>query len=471
MKVSIVGTGYVGLVSGVCLASKGHDVECIDVIQEKVDRINAGDPPIYEIGLEEMLKDLVSRGKLFATTELEKAVLNSDLSMIAVGTPFDGSAIDLKYIRQVSEEIGRALAKKTSYHVVIVKSTVVPGTTEDVVLPLLEKFSGKKAGVDFGVGMNPEFLKEGEAIADFMEPDRIVLGGIDDKTIDTLARLYDCFPNTDKVRTSPRTAEMIKYAANSLLATLISFSNEIGNLCNKVGNVDVVEVLRGVCLDKRFSPIMKDGSRVTPAMTTYLEAGCGFGGSCFPKDVKALIEYGERKESSMQLLRSVVNINNDQPNRLIELMHRHYASVKGLKVAVLGIAFKPGTDDIRESPSLTLIRQLRDQGAVISAFDPIAMHEGRAELGDQGIRYATSMADCIKGTDVVVLVTRWPEFGALPKLIASMPKAPLLVDGRRMISKTDVPLYEGIGLSPLADGATGSGSGPVVKASASVQPA
>lgn len=447
MKVSIVGTGYVGLVSGVCLADKGHDVVCIDVLPEKVARINAGDPPIYEIDLEPMLKRLVSDGKLRATTELEDAVINSDLSMIAVGTPFDGEQIDLTYIKQVSEQIGKALAKKDGYHVVIVKSTVVPGTTEDVVLPLLEQHSGKKAGKDFGVGMNPEFLKEGEAIADFMEPDRIVLGGIDERTRDVLGELYACFPDTDKVRTSPRTAEMIKYAANSLLATLISFSNEIGNLCAQVGNVDVVEVLKGVCLDKRFSPIMGDGSRVTPSMTTYVEAGCGFGGSCFPKDVKALIEYGERKNSSMQLLRSVININADQPNRLIELIEKHYPNVKDKRVAVLGIAFKPGTDDVRESPSLTLVRELRNKGASISAFDPIAMETGREELGSEGITYAETMDQCIEGADVIVVATSWPQFRELPQMLQASGAKPLVVDGRRMFSASQLPSYEGIGLS------------------------
>lgn len=447
MRVSIVGTGYVGLVSGVCLADKDHDVVCIDVLPEKVARINAGDPPIYEVGLEPMLKRLVAAGKLKATTDLETSVINSDLSMIAVGTPFDGEQIDLKYIRQVSEQIGKAIAKKDSYHVVIVKSTVVPGTTEDVVLPLLELHSGKKAGKDFGVGMNPEFLKEGEAITDFMEPDRIVLGGIDDRTRDTLGQLYDCFPDTDKMRTSPRTAEMIKYAANSLLATLISFSNEIGNLCSQVGNVDVVEVLKGVCLDKRFSPIMADGSRVTPSMTTYVEAGCGFGGSCFPKDVKALIEYGERKNSSMKLLRSVIDINDDQPRRLIELIEKHHPDVSGKQIAVLGIAFKPGTDDVRESPSLTLVRELRSKGAKITAFDPIAIETGREELGSEGIVYAESVEQCVAGAQVVVVATSWPEFKQLPQLLEAAEAQPLVVDGRRMFAAGELPVYEGIGLS------------------------
>ncbi len=446
MKVSIVGTGYVGLVSGVCLADKGHDIVCIDVVKEKVDRINAGDPPIYEVGLEAMLKRLVTAGKLRATTEFEQAVIDSDLSIIAVGTPFDGNQIDLRYIRQVSEQIGKALAKKDGYHVVIVKSTVVPGTSEDVVLPLLEQHSGKKAGRDFGVGMNPEFLKEGEAIADFMEPDRIVLGGIDERTRDMLGKLYECFPDTDKLRTSPRTAEMIKYAANSLLATLISFSNEIGNLCTSVGNVDVVEVLRGVCLDKRFSPILADGTRITPSMTTYLEAGCGFGGSCFPKDVKALIEYGEGRHSSMQLLRSVIDINNDQPNRLIEMIEKHYPDVRGKHIAVLGIAFKPGTDDVRESPTLTLVRKLRLKGASLSAFDPIAMETGKDEMGEEGIEYAGSIESCIAGADVIVVVTRWPEFKVLPDLLKVSKANPLVVDGRRMYASNTLARYEGIGL-------------------------
>ncbi|MEO1115904.1 MAG: nucleotide sugar dehydrogenase, partial [Pseudomonadota bacterium] len=205
MRVSVVGTGYVGLVSGVCLAHVGHDVTCIDVDQEKVDKINRGEPPIYEVGLEDLLKKLVG-DKLSATTDFDAAVRNSDLSLIAVGTPFDGQEIDLQYIRQVARQIGEVLATKDSYHTVIVKSTVVPGTTEDVVLPILEDASGKKAGVDFGVGMNPEFLKEGEAIDDFMYPDRIVLGGIDERSIDALAELYAAFPDTDKIRTSPRTA-------------------------------------------------------------------------------------------------------------------------------------------------------------------------------------------------------------------------------------------------------------------------
>ena len=275
MKVSVAGTGYVGLVSGVCLAEKGHQVICIDIDETKVDKINSGIPPIYEEGLEELLKKNVG-STLKATTNLRQAVLDSDLSLIAVGTPFDGEEIDLKYIKIVARQIGEVLKEKDTFHTVVVKSTVVPGTTDEVVLPILEEASGKKAGVDFGVGMNPEFLKEGEAIKDFMAPDRIVFGGLEEKSIQALEELYAVFDGVDKLATNCRTAEMIKYTANSLLATMISFSNEIANLCTAVGGIDVTEVTRGVHLDKRLTPILEDGTRIVPSFTTYIEAGCGF---------------------------------------------------------------------------------------------------------------------------------------------------------------------------------------------------
>ncbi|HJT80184.1 MAG TPA: UDP-glucose/GDP-mannose dehydrogenase family protein, partial [Chthoniobacterales bacterium] len=315
MRVSIVGAGYVGLVSGVCLAEKGHDVICVDVDQAKVDLINRGIPPFYEAGLEELLKE--NRDLFQTTTDLRKAVLETDITLIAVGTPFNGNSIDLKYVKAVAQQIGQVLAGKESYHSVIVKSTVVPGTTEEVVLPILEKASGKTAGVDFGVGTNPEFLREGEAVNDFLHPDRIVLGGIDKRTLEMLELLYAPFAHAEKIRTNPRTAETIKYTANGLLATMISFSNEIANLCAAIGNVDVVDVMRGVHLDKRLSPVTSEGDRIKVPFTTYLEAGCGFGGSCFPKDVQALIAHGEKAGSRMHLLDAVMKVNKRQPKAVL----------------------------------------------------------------------------------------------------------------------------------------------------------
>lgn len=445
MKIAVAGTGYVGLVSGVCLAAKGHDVVCIDLDQAKVDKINRGEPPIYEEGLEELLKANIGK-RLRASTNLHEAVVNSDVSLIAVGTPFDGSSIDVSYIRQVSREIGAALRDRDDYHMVVVKSTVVPGTTDEVVLPILESESNKKAGVQFGVGMNPEFLREGDAISDFMNPDRIVVGGIDEKARDTLAEMYAPFEGVDVLRTNPKTAEMIKYASNSLLATLISFSNEIGNLCASIGDIDAMEVMRGVHLDKRFSPILADGTRVNPSSNSYLEAGCGFGGSCFPKDVKALISHGQKHGSDMALLDSVIAVNAKQPAKMLEMLDKHIANRKGVKVAILGLAFKPGTDDMRESPAIPVVNALAAEGAILSAFDPIASEEAKHEFKDIEIAYCESVADAVAGAEAVLIMTRWDDIAALPELLQGLDNPPVVIDGRRMLAKDSVARYEGIGL-------------------------
>lgn len=445
MKVSVIGTGYVGLVSGVCLAEKGHEVICVDIDQQKVDKINQAIPPIYEKGLEELLKKNIGT-QLKATTDLNQAILDTELSLIAVGTPFDGSAIDLRYIEEVSRQIGNVLKEKDAYHVVLVKSTVVPGTTDDVVRPILEEASGKQAGPDFGVGMNPEFLREGEAVEDFMEPDRIVLGGIDDRALDVMEALYAVFEDVDKIRTSPKTAEMIKYTANSLLATMISFSNEIGNLCTALGGIDVVDVMRGVHLDKRLSPILPDGERIVPAFTTYLEAGCGFGGSCFPKDVKALIVHGKKAGPSMQLLESVIEVNEQQPQQVLNILQKYFPSLTGLRVAVLGLAFKPGTDDMRESPAIPIVQQLLAGQAQVKAYDPIANTEAKHLFGNSQIVYYDDLQQAISDVDAILLLTRWGEFQALPQLLQTLPTQPVLIDGRRMLPKQEVSKYDGIGL-------------------------
>jgi UDPglucose 6-dehydrogenase/GDP-mannose 6-dehydrogenase len=449
MKVSIVGTGYVGLVTGVCLAEKGHQVVCVDIDQEKIARINQAIPPIYERGLEELLKKNI-HGNLRATTELYRSVIETDISLIAVGTPFDGSEIDLTYVKKAASQIGQALQDKPTYHVVIVKSTVVPGTTDDVVRPILEEASAKKAGADFGVGMNPEFLREGKAIQDFMFPDRIVIGGIDDKTIDTLEELYSVFEGVDQLRTNNRTAEMIKYTSNSLLATMISFSNEIGNLCAAIGGIDVVDVMKGVHLDKRISPIMPNGDRIIPAFTTYLEAGCGFGGSCFPKDVKALIAHGEKFGQPMQLLDAVIRVNERQPQQVLSLLKKRFPSLKGVRIAVLGLAFKPGTDDIRESPAIPIVKELLAQQVGIKAYDPVAKHEAQKLFGNHQIVYCDDLAQTLENVQVVLLLTRWEEFKRIPELLARLEPQPLVIDGRRMLDKRSIARYEGIGLREVA---------------------
>ncbi len=445
MKVSIIGTGYVGLVSGVCLAEKGHKILCVDIDEEKVNKINHGIPPIYEKGLEELLRKNI-HANLQATTDLHKAVVETEISLIAVGTPFDDEKIDLSYIEAVSRQIGKALKDKASYHTVVVKSTVVPGTTDEVVLPLLEETSGEKAGTHFGVGMNPEFLREGKAIQDFMFPDRIVMGAIDKKSHDSLEELYSPFEGVDKLRTNNKTAEMIKYTSNSLLATMISFSNEIANLCAAIGDIDVVDVMKGVHMDKRLSPIMRNGKRIIPSFTTYIEAGCGFGGSCFPKDVKALIAHGKRAGKPMELLDAVMQVNARQPRQVISLLKKRFSSLRGLRIAILGLAFKPGTDDMRESPAIPVVQELLAQGAEINTYDPVAQREAQRLFGNHHIAYSDNLRQTVENVQAIVLLTRWEEFGKLPDLLVNLNPQPVVVDGRRMLDKTSIARYEGIGL-------------------------
>jgi UDPglucose 6-dehydrogenase len=443
MRISVIGTGYVGLVSGVCFAEVGHDCICVDVDVAKVERINRGEPPIHENGLTEILRRHAGT-RLRATTDLHRAVLDTDITFIAVGTPFDGQHIDLTFIREAARQIGSALRDKPGYHVVVVKSTVVPGTTDEVVRAELEHASGKKAGADFGVGMNPEFLTEGTAVDDFMRPDRIVLGGIDTRTIDVQRAVYASFANTPTMATNNKTAEMIKYTSNSVLATLISFSNEIGNLCSTLGGVDAADVMRGVHMARYFSSTLADGQRVQAPISSFLWAGCGYGGSCLPKDTKALSAQGASHGFPMPLLDAVIATNLAQPQRMLALLERHFASLAGVRVALLGLAFKEDTDDMRESPSIPLARMLLERGAIVSGYDPIARETARAALPAQ-VQLVGSLAEAVQGAQALLLVTRWAEFRQLPALLKDMAQPPLLVDGRRIVEPGSVARYEGIG--------------------------
>jgi UDPglucose 6-dehydrogenase/GDP-mannose 6-dehydrogenase len=445
MKISIVGTGYVGIVTGACFAEKGHHVTCVDIDPSKVDLINKGTAPIYERGLDDLLKKHAGN-RLRATTDLVDAVQQTDLSMIAVGTPFDGNEIDLTSIKNVARQLGQAMRTKTGYHVVVVKSTVVPGTTDDIVLPILEASSGKKAGVDFGLGMNPEFLTEGEAVNEFMYPDRIVLGGMDQQTIEWQAELYHGFPNVDVLRTNNKTAEMIKYAANSFLATCISFSNEMANLCAAIKNVDIVDVMHGVHISRYLSVQLPGGKRVQPPVVSFLAAGCGFGGSCFPKDVKALAAHGEKHHVSMDLLNAVLAINERQPQQIIRILKRRFASLQGVRVTVLGLAFRPDTNDMRESPAIPIIRALLREGATVKGYDPVAAPEARKLFAPQELELSQTLAEGVTQADAIVLVTRWDEFLKVPDLLRERTPQPLFVDGRRLIERTSIARYEGIGL-------------------------
>jgi UDPglucose 6-dehydrogenase len=425
MKISVIGSGYVGSVTAACFAEVGHEVVCVDIDEKKVEQINAGIPPIYEEGLEELLKKYSGK-KLIATSDYEFAVQETDISFICVGTPSseDGS-IDLSIVRAATTSIGEALAQKEGYHVIVVKSTVVPETTEKFILPLLEESSGKKAGKDFGVAMNPEFLREGKAVYDFMHPDKIVIGAIDRKSGDYVSKLYrksEC----GVTLTNPTTAEMIKYANNSLLATKISFANEIGNICKKLG-IDTYEVMEAVGKDFRISP-------------KFLNSGAGFGGSCFPKDVKALIGTAKKLGYSPILLDSVIAVNDKQPLLMTEILIRKIGDLVGKKIAVLGLAFKNETDDIRESRAIPVIAELLRLGAKVSAYDPMAVENMRRVFPT--IEYSQKAEDALKDADACLIMTEWDEFRQLESEFENM-KVRIVIDGRRVIKAKNID-YEGL---------------------------
>ena len=445
MRVAIVGTGYVGLVTGVCLAERGHQVTCVDLDAAKVTAIAAGRAPFHEAGLPGLLARHAGRN-LRATTDLAAAVRASEITLVAVGTPFHGEAIDLGFVEGAAREVGEALRGGTAWHTVVIRSTVVPGTTDGVVLPLLERHSGRRAGESLGVGMNPEFLTEGTAVADFERQDRIVIGGIDERSRDEVERLYAGFEGVPRIRTNPRTAEMIKYASNALLATAISFSNELANLAAALGGIDAREVMRGVHLSRYLTAQEDAAAGWTAPLAAFYEAGCGYGGSCLPKDVKALAAHGRAAGVPMRLLEAVDAVNRDQPARLVELVRRGFPSLRGVPVTVLGLAFKPGTDDLRETPAKPVVEALLAEGAIVTVYDPVAGAGGDALFGPGRVQVASGLEAAVAGARAVVLVTRWPEFAEVPALAARQADPPLVVDGRRMLDRDAVARYAGIGL-------------------------
>lgn len=388
-NISVIGTGYVGLITGAGLASLGHKVLCVDIDKAKVALINSKKAPIYEKGLDKLLQKIVPKN-LKATEDFEKAVINSDFTFISVGTPSkkDGGII-LHQVDDVAEQIGKILRKK-KYHVIVIKSTVVPGTAEKII-SIIEKASGKKLGKDFGLASNPEFLREGSALEDFMKPDRIIIGSTDENSRKLLKNLYKKI-KAPVLETSFREAEMIKYAANAFLATKLSFINEIGNIC-KLHNIDTNVVAKGIGMDKRINPY-------------FLRSGIGFGGSCFPKDVSAIIFKASEKGYHPRLLRAVLDVNNYQPLKLMELLEKH--GLKNKKIAVLGLTFKEDTDDIRDSPALSIIKELMMEDAELILYDPMAMEKVKRIFPH--LKYAETAQEAANKADIVLLLTEWKEF-------------------------------------------------------------
>lgn len=419
MKIAIVGSGYVGLVTGTCLSEVGFEVVCVDVNEQKIKSLQAGECPIYEPGLEEMMRGNMRKGKLSFTTSLASVIADVDVVFSAVGTPpdEDGSA-DLRYVLEVAHTVGKTMSK---YLVLVTKSTVPVGTARKVKAAVQEELDKRGAKIEFDVASNPEFLKEGDAIGDFMRPDRIVVGVESEKARETMEKIYKPFVLNGHpiIFTDICSAEMIKYAANSMLATRISFMNDIANLCEAVG-ADVNMVRKGIGADSRI------GSK-------FLYAGIGYGGSCFPKDVKALIHTGEENGCSLDILKSVESVNERQKEVLFNKLNKYFnGDLKGKCVAMLGLAFKPNTDDMREAPSLVLIGKLLEAGCTVRAYDPVAMDECKRRIGNV-ITYCSDVYDTIKDADAIFLVTEWTEFRVLDfNRVKETMRHAVIFDGRNI---------------------------------------
>jgi UDPglucose 6-dehydrogenase len=420
-NIAVIGAGYVGLVSGACFAKLGNNVICVDVDGKKVELINKGKAPIYELDLDEIL--LSHKDRIQATTDYKSAIENSDFTFVCVGTPslIDGG-IDLSYVKQVVKEIGIILKGISKWHDVIIKSTVLPGTSNNILLPILEKYSEKKTGKDFGLSMNPEFLREGTAVYDFLNPDRIVIGSFDNKSKKDLRELYSSF-DCPIIETSLSAAEMIKYASNCFLGTKISFINEIGNFCKEI-SVDTYEVADGVGLDKRIG-------------RAFLDSGIGWGGSCFPKDINALIYWAKQNGYSSKILDDVVKVNDIQPLKLVELLKKHIPNLKGKTIGILGLAFKPNTDDIRESRAIPIILKLVEEGAKIKVYDPKAIENFKQQFPNIKIHYCSTAGEVLK-SDAILITTIWEEFKDLDY------SGKIVVDGRRLEKAKSAKIYEGV---------------------------
>lgn len=419
MNIAIVGTGYVGLVSGTCFAEMGVNVTCVDVNEEKINSLKNGQVPIYEPGLDEMVLRNHREGRLNFTTDLTSCLDNVDIVFSAVGTPpdEDGSA-DLQYVLAVAREFGQNIKK---YTVLVTKSTVPVGTAKKVKAVIREELEKRGVDIPFDVASNPEFLKEGAAIKDFMSPDRVVVGVESEKAKELMSKLYRPFMlnNFRVIFTDIPSAEMIKYAANSMLATRISFMNDIANLCELVG-ADVNMVRKGIGADVRI------GSK-------FLYPGCGYGGSCFPKDVKALIKTAEKNGYNMSVLKAVEEVNENQKHVLYNKLSKYYGGdLKGKAIAMWGLAFKPETDDMREATSLVTISLLLEAGCTVRVYDPVAMNECRRRIGDK-VYYATDMYDAVLDADALLMLTEWKQF-RLPSwgVVSKSMKKPLIIDGRNI---------------------------------------
>ena len=447
MKVCIVGAGYVGLTSGVGFALLGHEVVLHDVDHDRLRAIGQGQAPFSEPGLGDAIRKTTRTGHLRTSTELNEATREAEVVVVCVPTPSaaDGH-IDLSAVVAAVGDIGRAIAANEQYQVVVIRSTVVPGTTAGVLWESLQRAVGGRAA-PYGIAANPEFFREGAALEDFLAPDRVVIGSDDERSSETVARLYSTL-DVPLVKVDPTTAEMIKYASNGLLATLISYSNELARICEQLGSVDVTDVLRGVHLDRRLTPT-HDGERVSPGILSYLWAGCGFGGSCLPKDMRALVQLANDLGYAAPLLAAVNEVNAAQPERLVEQVAQGLGGLKGRSVGVLGLAFKNGTEDLREAPGIAIVESLLRRGAMVAVFDPMVKHDRLPDSVRDQVRWVEGVEEVVATAEAVVITTLAPEFQQVAEALPA-DRQVLIVDGRRTLDRRAFApgTYVGVGWQP-----------------------
>ena len=448
MNLAVMGAGYVGLTTAICLASQNHKITIFDIDNEKIKQIQNKKLPFFENGLQEILEDVISSKNLVAVNNLNQLVENTDGCFICVGTPTKDDSIDLTQIIDATESLANSINENNNKNYqIIVRSTVIPNTTRNTILPILNERLSKQ---EFGLCVVPEFLREGRALDDFMNPDKIVIGNFDENSALFVKEIFKNFKDKcEFVETNLESAELIKYTNNAFFSMLISFSNEIANISEKISGVDPYEILNALVLDKRITSTVNN-EKIVPNLASYLIPGCGFGGSCFPKDVQAILDYANKHKIHTPLLKAILNINAERPNKMVLLSEYILGELKDKKISILGLTFKPETDDLRSSPALDAIQILLEKGANIFAFDPILKSKPNSIKLLQNCTVCTTIEDALKDSDVAMIFTKWPEFKSIDsKFLKQFMKNPIIIDGRGFLAteKFDSGTYFKIGYS------------------------
>ena len=448
MKIGVIGVGYVGLTTAICLATMKHEISIFDINEEKIKQIYEKKLPFFEKGLQEMLENVISSRNLIPAKNLNELVDNTEGCFICVGTPTKANSIDLTQIINAVKSLADSIKHndKSDYKIII-RSTIIPNTARNTILPIL---CDKLSELKFGLCVAPEFLREGNALDDFMNPDKIVIGSSDKSSIIFVKKIFQNFEDKcEFIETSLESAELIKYTNNAFFSMLISFSNEIANISEKIPGVDSYEILKALVSDKRITSIINN-ERIVPSLESYLIPGCGFGGSCFPKDVQAILDYANKNKIKTPLLKAILEINAERPNKMVILSESILGTLKNKKISILGLTFKPETDDLRSSPALDAIEILLEKGANISTFDPILKSKPDLVKLPKECKICSSIEDALRDSDVAMIFTKWSEFKSLDtKFLKQFMENPIIIDGRGFLDKEkfDAGTYFKIGYS------------------------